>query len=148
MRNNRIRTLAGIGSAVILLLLTGCQSTPRDERSAGTIVDDNQITDNVRKALDDEPVYKFTDVNVNTFAGVVQLSGFATIQGQKTRAQQLAENVNGVRQVVNGITLKPQPMSATGRSSGMTYYDDPPTASAESAAPAQKDSSDQNADSK
>lgn len=144
MRNNRIRMLSGAGMAVMLLVLTGCQTTAsRDERSAGTVLDDNQITENVRSALDNEPVYKFNDVNVNTFAGVVQLSGFANVQGQKDRAQQLAQNVNGVRQVVNGITIKPQQMQATGRSQA-PIYDDPPDTSAAPSEAAPKDSSNQN----
>ena len=153
MRNNRIRMLTGIGSAIMLLWFTGCQTTnTRDERSEGTVLDDNQITDNVRHALDTDPVYKFSDVNVNTFAGVVQLSGFATIQNQKDRAQRVAENVNGARQVVNGITLKPTPMQATGGRSS-TIYDDPPGDTAAPAAPAasgqnQNDAADQNAQSK
>lgn len=107
MRNNRIRTLATIGSAVILLLATGCQTTT-------TTHGDDKITSSVRKSLDNDPAYRFPDVNVNTHDGIVQLSGFVSVQGQKVRAQQLAEYTPGVRQVVNGITLKP-PLTPTSR---------------------------------
>jgi hyperosmotically inducible protein len=134
MQNNTIRMLSGVGSAVMLLLLTGCESTPKDERSQGTVIDDEHLAENVRHALDNEPVYKFTDVHINTYAGVVQLSGFATLQSQKSRAQQVTENVNGVRQVVNGIALKPT-MQATGRMNSQPAYSD---ASDQNAAPAQK----------
>lgn len=112
MRNNRIRLLAGIGSAVILLVATGCQST-KDERSEGTIHDDNQITSSIERSLDTDPAFKFPNVNVSTYAGVVQLSGFVSIQGQKDRAQQLAQNTAGARKVINGISIKPQ-LAATG----------------------------------
>ena len=99
---NRIRTLAGI--AVILLLATGCSTTHGDDK----------ITSSVRKSLDNDPAYRFPDVAVNTHDGVVQLSGFVSVQGQKVRAQQLAEYTPGVRNVINGITLKPR-LPATGR---------------------------------
>ena len=103
-RNNRIRTLAGIASAVMLLLATGCSTTHGDDK----------ITSNVREYLDNDPAYRFPDVNVNTHDGVVQLSGFVSVQGQKDRAQQLAEYTPGVRHVINGITLKPERLPATG----------------------------------
>lgn len=105
MRKNRIRTLAGIGSAVMLLLATGCQTTTHG---------DDKITSSVRKSLDNDPAYRFPDVNVNTHDGVVQLSGFVSVQGQKVRAQQLAEYTPGVLKVINGITPKPQ-LTPTGR---------------------------------
>ena len=105
MRNNRIRTLATISSAVILLLATGCQTTTHS---------DDKITSSVRKSLDNDPAYRFPDVGVNTHDGVVQLSGFVSVQGQKVRAQQLAEYTPGVRKVINGIALKPR-LTATGR---------------------------------
>src|SRR5215475_11636843 len=100
MQNNRTRIITSIALAAMLLPLVGCQTEEKkDDRSAGRVMDDEHITENVRARLDSEPVYKFTDVNVRTFAGVVQLSGFATIQSQKDRAGQLAQTVPGVTQV-------------------------------------------------
>ncbi len=116
MRNNKIRMLSGIGSVVVLLLMTGCQTAPKDERSAGVALDDKHITANVQKSLEQEPTYKFNTVEVSTFDGMVQLSGFVDTEGQKTRAQEVAQNVGGVRVVVNGISLKPV-MQPTGRTS-------------------------------
>ena len=108
--------VASFGGMLVLSGMTGC-STTNDERSAGRTIDDEQITEDVEEELQDEVVYKFDDVDVKTFNGVVQLSGFVNTEDQKRRAGELAEHVRGVAQVVNNITLKPQiPATPTGRS--------------------------------
>lgn len=144
MRHNKIQILASIGSAVTLLVLTACQETLHpgsDERSAGRTLDDKHITENIHKSMEREPVYKLDGVHVNTFDGVVQLSGWVESEGQKMRAQQVAQNVPGVRQVVNGITLKPM-MQPTGRviSNERTYSapQNPPNASRQTTEPEQE----------
>jgi osmotically-inducible protein OsmY len=78
-------------------------------------MDDRNITDQVKSELKSDPVYRFDDVDVQTFAGIVQLSGFATTEAQKQRATQLAQTVPGVMQVKNVISMKPQPLEPTGR---------------------------------
>jgi len=126
MRNKNIGMFSSVGVAALLLLATGCQTTSstHDERSEGRVIDDKEITSNVEKNLDRDPTYKFTDVNVQTFAGVVQLSGFVNIAAQKQRAQEIAQNIDGVQKVDNGLTLKP--MAATGRqNSSQPIYSEP-----------------------
>lgn len=102
-----------------MLALTGCEMMNHgsSDRTAGRQLDDRTITSNVKQNLDNEPVYKFTDVDVKTFDGVVQLSGFVNTDDQKHRAGQIAEQVPGVTQVANNITLKPanQNIAPTGR---------------------------------
>ncbi len=93
--------------------------------------DDNRITKNVKKELNDAPIYKFTDVDVKTFNGVVQLSGFVNTQDQKQNATEIAQRVSGVSQVINNIMLKPEGTTPTGRASGQ------PNTGTQSAAPAQ-----------
>lgn len=107
MRNIRMRMLAGVGSAAALLLLVGCETGSKDERSAGTITDDKHISEHIKDRLDNDATYKFGDVRVATFAGVVQLSGFVNTEAQKARAQEIAQTTIGVREVQNGVTLKP-----------------------------------------
>ena len=107
MRNEKSWVAAGLSLAVAMMTFTGCQTAPKDGRSAGLAADDKNITKRVKESLDTEPVYKFTDVDVRTFAGTVQLSGFVMSQGQKNRAVEIAQHTQGVREVVNGITLKP-----------------------------------------
>ena len=114
MSNKGSRTLTALGVAMAIISLAGCEtSKSTDTRSAGRVMDDEHITDAVEKSLDQEPAFKFGGVTVKTYDGIVQLSGFVEVQGQKDRAQQLAENTDGVRQVVNAINIKPQ--AATSR---------------------------------
>ncbi len=109
-----------IAGLVAVASLSGCQ-TDNDHRShelsSGRMIDDSHLNERVKTELKNDPVYKFGDIYVSTFAGVVQLSGFATIEAEKQRAQTIAENVRGVNRVENGITLKPAPAAAveTGR---------------------------------
>lgn len=117
MLNKRNRMLAGIGVAMAILALAGCETSNSStgQRSEGRKIDDKNITADVKNSLENDPVYKLNSVSVQTFAGVVSLSGFVTIQGQKDRAQQVAQHTDGVSEVVNGITVKPM-MPATARS--------------------------------
>lgn len=95
---------------------TGCASwggaTTDDGRSTGRAVDDRQITQKIETELRKEPVYKMQGVEVKTFSGVVQLSGFVDTQAQKQRAEQIARSVPGALNVVNQITIKPEPAPA------------------------------------
>ena len=117
---SKTQALSAAGAALILIFSTGCemmQPKSHDERSEGRVLDDKNITTGVHKALESEPAYKFTGVKVDTFAGIVQLSGFVNTDDQKQRAESLAEGTPGVRKVMNGITLKPaMPTTATSRS--------------------------------
>lgn len=89
-----------------MLAAAGCAST-RYERSAGEYMSDKTLIGRVNRALDDQPVYKFPDVKVNTFRGVVQLSGFVANDQQKEVATEIARRVRGVAEVRNDITIAP-----------------------------------------
>ena len=104
-------TIAGI---LAMAGLNGCK-TEHAELSDGRVVDDKHINERVKDGLKSDVVYKFDDINVSTFAGVVQLSGFANSDAQKEKAQSIAQNVRGVSRVENGITIKPPPSAPTGR---------------------------------
>ncbi len=90
----------------LMLSLTGCTSNDHPDQSAGQRIDDRATSSRVKDALSDDPLYKFGSVNVETFKGTVQLSGFVTAQEQKSRAADLAKHVVGVKDVVNNITVK------------------------------------------
>jgi hyperosmotically inducible protein len=89
-----------MGSVVV-----GCAST---SKSAGTgqYIDDSVITAKVKAALIDDPLTKATEINVETFKGSVQLSGFVSSQAAASRAVTLASRVNGVVSVKNDMRLK------------------------------------------
>lgn len=84
---------------------SGCASSSTQE-STGQYVDDSTITVKVKAAFVKDPVVKAMDVTVETFKGVVQLSGFVNTPDQKYQAGRLAETVPGVTGVKNNIVVK------------------------------------------
>lgn len=87
------------------LIVSGCH-TAEGERTVGRKFEDSKVTRRVKSALSSDNVYKYPDVKVQTYDGIVQLSGFADTDAQKARAEQLASRQEGVRQVVNTIVMK------------------------------------------
>ena len=97
--------IACLGALPVVVGLTGCASD-RYNQSAGQRMDDNRTADRVKDALAHDPEYKYDGINVQVFKGVVQLSGFVNTRAQKSRAGDLAKDVQGVRQLENNITVK------------------------------------------
>ena len=95
----------GVMPLGVSLLASGCAGD-RYHESTGEGIDDTATTARVKKALHADTQYKFDDVKVTTFKGTVQLSGFANLRDAKTRAGELAKSVEGVKDVVNNITVK------------------------------------------
>jgi osmotically-inducible protein OsmY len=89
----------------ILASFLGCASSPHKE-STGEFFDDATLTAKVKAAFVKDPEVKAIDINVETFKGVVQLSGFANSQAEISKAVKLARDVNGVKSVKNDIRLK------------------------------------------
>jgi len=96
----------GLGALPLLLGVTGCTTGSRYEQSTGERIDDHGTSSRVKAALADDSQYKYDGVNVETFKGVVQLSGFVNTRDQKNRAGDLARKVKGVNDVENNITVK------------------------------------------
>src|SRR5215471_13471446 len=130
----KLENLILLGGLCGVLGVTGCQSSGHQasDRTEGRTLDDKHITERVENALKAEPTYKFTDVGVKTFGGIVQLNGFVTTEDQRRRAGEIAQGVQGVSQVVNNIVLKPEVPTPTGRSG---YQ--PPTSTPSQAPPSQ-----------
>jgi len=105
-----MRAIKSLGMALVLAtastaLVSGCAGN-RYTESTGENIDDSATTGRVKMALGGDAVYKYPDVKVTTFKGTVQLSGFVNDRAQKSRVTDLAKNVNGVKDVVNNITVK------------------------------------------
>jgi len=98
--------VAALAVLPLAAAVTGCSTGSRYHQSTGEYVDDHDITASVKRALRHDSEYKFPDIQVTTFKGVVQLSGFANTRDQKSRAADLAKSVPGVKEVENGITVK------------------------------------------
>jgi osmotically-inducible protein OsmY len=93
------RTLA-LFAAAALVGLAGCASTGADK-----FFDDAMVTARVKKAIYDEPSLKVTDISVSTENSVVTLSGTVKTRAERTRASDVARNVEGVKQVRNGLKV-------------------------------------------
>lgn len=94
-----------LGAGGILCLQSGCAGTATTQ-STGEYVDDASITAKVKTAFVRDDVVKALQVDVDTFKGAVQLSGFVDTQAQKQRAEQIAAGVQGVQSVTNNLIVK------------------------------------------
>ncbi len=103
MAMRRVRALAAAG--LLAAALAGCSGGPTKE-STGERIDDSMITAKVKTALLKDAEVKGTAVNVETFKGVVQLSGFVGSDAERVRAGQLARGVAGVEQVRNDLQVR------------------------------------------
>lgn len=91
--------------ALTLVTAVGCSSTPKQE-GTGEYIDDSVITTKVKAAILKEPTLKVAEINVETFKGVVQLSGFVAQQSDIGKAAEVARSVGGVKSVKNDLRLK------------------------------------------
>ncbi len=99
---NRLTT---VFFAVLLAFLVGCASTSNKE-GTGEYLDDTVITAKVKAAILDEPTLKATEINVETFKGVVQLSGFVSTRAASNKAVEVTRAIKGVNSVKNDMLLK------------------------------------------
>jgi hyperosmotically inducible protein len=103
--NKITRTFAAVFAALTMTLAIGCASTATHE-STGQYVDDVTLTTKVKTAIFNEPTLKSAEINVETFKGVVQLSGFVSSAAAETKAVEVARGVAGVVSVRNDMRVK------------------------------------------
>ena len=94
-----------LATSTALTTLCGCAGD-RYEQSTGEQIDDAATSRRVKSALSEDGQYKYGDVVVKTFKGTTQLSGFVNSRDQKSRAGEIAKNVQGVKTVQNNISIK------------------------------------------
>ena len=99
------RYFSAVFLAVSLMSVVGCASTARHE-GTGEYIDDSVITTKVKAAIFNEPTLKSAEINVETFKGVVQLSGFVGSQADINTAVDVARSVKGVVSVNNSMQVK------------------------------------------
>lgn len=97
--------LSALFLALSLLTAVGCASTSKSE-GTGEYVDDVMITGKVKAAILGESTLKSAEINVETFKGIVQLSGFVSSQAAANKAVELARAVKGVNSVKNDMRIK------------------------------------------
>jgi len=97
-----------IGCFVLLMLiaaLVACASTSKQE-GAGEYVDDSVITTKVKSLLGADDFLKSFEISVETYKGIVQLSGFVDSQKAIDKAGEIAGSVKGVKSVKNNLNVK------------------------------------------
>ena len=101
----RHRILSFLICIGLIAVFLGCASTPKRE-GTGEYLDDSAITTKVKAAIFNEPTLKVFQINVETFKGEVQLSGFVDTAQSVTRAGEVARGVKGVKSVKNNLIVK------------------------------------------
>lgn len=100
-----IRFFSAFFMVLMLLTAVGCASSKTQE-GTGEYVDDSVITSKVKAAILNEPTLSSAEINVETFKGVVQLSGFVNSNADITKAVSVARSVGGVKSVKNDMRRK------------------------------------------
>ncbi len=103
MKNLKI--VSTLIAALMLTTVVGCASTQTQE-STCQYFDYTVITTNVKAAILDEPTLKSAEINVETFKGVVQLSGFVRSEANIATAVRVTRRIKGVKAVTNDMRLK------------------------------------------
>jgi hyperosmotically inducible protein len=102
-RQNLIKSL--FLSVLLLTVIPACTENTKRE-STGEYLDDTVLTTKIKSTFVGDSRLKALDINVKTYKGVVQLSGFVDTQKEADRAVQLARTIKGVKAVNNSLIVK------------------------------------------
>lgn len=98
--------------SLVFASMVGCNSAPKKETTAEYIdataeyIDDSYLTTKVKAAILRDPTLKSSEINVETYKGAVQLSGFVNSRSDINRAVEVTRTVRGVKAVRNDMQLK------------------------------------------
>jgi osmotically-inducible protein OsmY len=101
----QLKLISVLFAAVAMTAMAGCASTAKQE-STGQYIDDTTITTKVKTAIFNDASLKSKEINVETFKGSVQLSGFVADASDINRAVAVAQKVSGVTAVKNDMRVK------------------------------------------
>ena len=102
---NKFTRLGAFFPAILLAAVLGCTATETRD-STGEYLSDSWITTKVKAALVGDTQVKATEVNVETFRGVVQLSGFVSSATAMNQAVEVANSIEGVLSVKNDMLIR------------------------------------------
>ena len=104
-----MKTRRGVVGCLVLIMfvaaLVACASTAK-QSSTGEYVDDSVITTKVKSLLAADDFLKSFQIGVETYKGVVQLSGFVNSQAAGDKAVEIAKSVQGIKSVKNDLIVK------------------------------------------
>jgi osmotically-inducible protein OsmY len=90
---------------ILIAFIAGCAGTATRE-STGEYIDDSVLTSKIKAEIFNDPMLKVFQINVESFKGVVQLSGFVNSAQASARAVEVATSVKGVKSVKNSLVVK------------------------------------------
>ena len=100
-----MRTTQFLAALLLPIALAACAGTGTQE-SAGEYIDDTWITTRVKTLLIQDPEVRAGEVNVETFKGTVQLSGFVSSDTAMAQAVRIARSTRGVVAVDNDMRVR------------------------------------------
>ncbi|MET1083008.1 MAG: BON domain-containing protein [Burkholderiales bacterium] len=100
-----LKRFSAVFIAALMLSALGC-ATQSEPQSPGAYMDDSWVTTQVKTAILNEPSLKVLQINVETYKGVVQLSGFVDNAASQAKAVEIARSVKGVTSVKNDLRLR------------------------------------------
>ena len=103
--NTKRTIIVSLAACIVLFAFLGCASTSK-KSSTGEYVDDSVITTKVKALLAEDDFLRSFRISVETYKGVVQLSGFVNTQDAVAKAGQIARSVKGVQSVKNHLIVK------------------------------------------
>ena len=109
MRTKHRNILSAALVAIAVATISGCASNtqPENRRTTGEFTSDSALTAKVKSAIaTDVGARTAAAINIETYRGVVQLTGFVDSREQAARAEESAKKVEGVRQVKNDVRIK------------------------------------------
>jgi osmotically-inducible protein OsmY len=89
----------------LIFTFVACASTPKQE-GTGEYIDDSVITAKVKSLLTADDFLKSFQISVETYKGIVQLSGFVDSQKTVDKASEITRSVKGVKSVKNNLIVK------------------------------------------
>jgi osmotically-inducible protein OsmY len=95
--------------AIAAVTISGCASDtpPENRRTTGEFTSDAALTAKVKSAIaTDVGARTAAAINIETYRGVVQLTGFVDSREQAAKAEGAAKKVEGVRSVRNDVRIK------------------------------------------
>lgn len=101
----KYRAVLVLAAMMGISMMAACSSTP-SQQSTGQAIDDGVVTAKIKAKLIEDPVTKAHQINVDTFKGTVQLSGFVETDQARSRALQLARDTDGVKSVKDSLQVR------------------------------------------
>ena len=103
--NHVNKSISTVLLSLVFASMVGCHSSPKKETTA-EYIDDSYLTTKVKAAILRDPTLKSSEINVETYKGAVQLSGFVNSRADINRAVEVTRTVRGVKAVRNDMQLK------------------------------------------